>query len=183
MPVPQSDTATTVVSADTNDVVRAGIEGPSVRTCGGLVKPRPRDGVESALAASAPAQYSPGLDAERTRERRACIRNDHCVREARCLHAQLARPSASRRRRSSSEAPGGDVFRPKGAAPWATGSGSSTTLDASAAHAASASSPICRGARRARCSTALWPGSQRSAIEAPGPPTASPGTAPASCSR
>ncbi len=84
MPVPQSDTATTVVSADTNVAFRLGIEVPSVRTGHGLVKPRMRDEVDKALALARPGHYCAGFDAERTRE---CISLDFLVREARCVHA------------------------------------------------------------------------------------------------
>ncbi len=40
MPVPQTGTATSVVSTGTSEVVRSGIEGQSVLAGPGLVKPR-----------------------------------------------------------------------------------------------------------------------------------------------
>lgn len=92
MPVPQSDTATTVVSAGTKNVVRLGIEQRSVRAVPRVVKPRMRDEVEKTLALGVAAHYCAVLDVEHIRERRAGnridrSRIDHLVREARCAHA------------------------------------------------------------------------------------------------
>jgi hypothetical protein len=87
MPVPlQPGTATTVVSADTK-AFRLGIESPSVRARWGVVKPRSCDEMENGLALARSAHYCPVLDAERARERNSV---DFLVREARCVHTQLA---------------------------------------------------------------------------------------------
>lgn len=43
MPVPQTGTATSVVSTGTREVVRSGIEGQSVLAGPGIVKPRLRE--------------------------------------------------------------------------------------------------------------------------------------------
>jgi hypothetical protein len=87
MPVPQSGTATTVVSADTKEVVRLGIEQRSVRATQRVVKPHLRDQWRKGLASRVGADYCAGFDAELVRERREGNRIDHFVREARCAHA------------------------------------------------------------------------------------------------
>ena len=61
MPVPQSGTATTVVSTGTYDVARFGIEEQSVRAAPCLVKPPTGTGAVNSLAVIRVTHYAAGF--------------------------------------------------------------------------------------------------------------------------
>ena len=174
------DTATTVASTGTYEVARFGIEGRSVRAAALLSSPGRVTGWRIALDLDPPRRTTlSGSHAEHIRECRA--RTERRLSRSRSLlrTCVASRRLASRLRRTSSEATGGSLLPPtrKAQARWANRSTSSTTLDANAARAASASSPTCGGARRGSSSTARSPASPPSGIAAHGRPTGSPETA------
>jgi hypothetical protein len=87
MPVPQSGTATTVVSTGTYDVARFGIEGQSVRTGRAVVNPTTCDAFENCACSRPRNELLWRAHAERIREPRASTHADYLVRDLCCAPA------------------------------------------------------------------------------------------------
>lgn len=87
MPVPQSGTATTVVSTGTYDVARFGIEGQSVRAARGLVKPTMGIGAEKRPCRDPRNALRCAVHAERDRKRRGRTHADYFVCDVCCASA------------------------------------------------------------------------------------------------